>query len=68
MLKPKLIVAVGNDAYNNLKYRIREIRLVKIIHYAFRYGNKERIEKRLEEDIKRVRKEADKFDPIGGSV
>lgn len=68
MLKPKLIVAVGNDAYNNLKYRIREIRLVKIIHYAFRYGNKERIKKRLEEDIKRVRKEADKFGPIDGSV
>lgn len=57
ILKPRLIVAIGSNAYNNLKGRTRGIKLIKIIHYAFRYGDKEKIKRKLESDIKRVKKE-----------
>ena len=48
MIKPKLLVGVGNDAYLNLKKEIKSIKIIKIRHYTFRYASKKKIERRLE--------------------
>ncbi len=60
-IKPKLLVAVGNDAYLNLRKKIKSIKTIKIMHYAFRYASRERIKKKLEGDINRVRGEYNKI-------
>lgn len=60
ILHPRLIVAVGNNSFDNLvelqktKSSLKNIGIVKITHYSYRYGKKP-IEKRLMEDMANIK-------------
>jgi len=53
ILRPRTIVAVGNDVYNELKGRFHDI--IKVLHYsaAFRWNKAEILEEQLEEIARR---------------
>lgn len=57
ILQPRTIVAVGNDVYNELKGRFRDV--IKVLHYsaAFRWNKAEILEEQLEEISQRRSKQ-----------
>jgi hypothetical protein len=59
ILKPKLIVAVGEKVHEVLKKKeIKDIRLKKIMHYSYAFRYKK--EKKLEEEFNELAKEIEK--------
>jgi hypothetical protein len=67
ILKPILIVAIGNDVYDNLKSLIKKSILIKIMHYSYRYGKKTNIKLWLEKDINNARDKYDIFKEMNKS-